>query len=44
MQSKSQAEIDYIKEQLKKNDLANVDFDIDLDNIGDSKEVELNLK
>ena len=44
MQSKSQAEIDYLKEQLKKNDLANVDFDIDLDNIGDSKEVELNLK
>lgn len=44
MQSKSQAEMDYLKEQLKKNDLANVDFDIDLDNIGDSKEVELNLK
>lgn len=44
MQSKTQAEMDYLKEQLKKNDLANVDFDIDLDNIGDSKEVELNLK
>jgi len=40
MQSKSQMELDVLREQLKKNDLANVEFDIDLNNIGDSKEVD----
>ncbi len=47
MQSKSKAELDYLREQLRKNDLANVDFDIDFSGIGsyhDLKDTPLNLK
>ena len=47
MQSKSKAELDYLREQLRKNDLANVDFDIDFSGIGsnpDLNDAPLNLK
>lgn len=37
MQTRSQEEIEFIKEQLRTHDLANVDFDIDFGGIGDNK-------
>lgn len=37
MQSKAQSDLDFIKEQLRTHDLANVDFDIDFGGIGYSE-------
>ena len=40
MQSKAQEDLEFLREQLKKNDLANVEFDIDFGNIGNNPEGE----